>query len=104
MQQRRRIRRDGETLHGGTLSADHFAEVPLREGVGAAFAEATSAQAFAERMRPHIAAARAASATTVRQIADYLNAADVEARRGGAWDASAVHRVLKRLQNAEGPA
>jgi DNA invertase Pin-like site-specific DNA recombinase len=56
------------------------------------------AQEFAERMRPHIERARAQGATTLREIAAALNAADVEARRGGAWDASAVMRLLKRLE------
>jgi DNA invertase Pin-like site-specific DNA recombinase len=58
------------------------------------------AQAFAERLRDDIERARAAGAVSLRDIADHLNADDVETRRGGRWDASSVSRVLRRLETA----
>jgi len=89
---------DGK-IPGNPAGAAAFGEDGRIRGQGVAVATIKAGAAdFAERMRPHIAAARAAGATSLRQIADYLNGADVEARRGGQWDASAVHRVLKRLE------
>jgi DNA invertase Pin-like site-specific DNA recombinase len=56
------------------------------------------AEAFAERLRGDIASARAGGAVTLRDIAEVLNADDVETRRGGRWDASQVRRILQRLE------
>ena len=59
-----------------------------------------NANAFAQRMAGDIDRARTGGASSLREIADALNADDVEARRGGRWDASMVRRVVQRLESA----
>lgn len=46
------------------------------------------------KVRPYIDAARAAGATSLRQIAAHLNSAGITSPRGKAWTATAVQRVL----------
>jgi len=57
---------------------------------------AADADTFAKSMVPHIKAAREAGATTLRDIADALNAASVPTARGGRWAAATVRNVLLR--------
>lgn len=52
---------------------------------------------FAETIRPNVDLVLASGATTTRQIADGLNALDVETREGGRWHHSSAARLLKRL-------
>lgn len=59
-----------------------------------------NADAHAARVAPFIAEARAAGATTLRQLADALNARGIATPRGGAWQAMQVSNLLKRLEPA----
>lgn len=55
-----------------------------------------SADAHAANVLPVIHHARKAGATTLRQIADALNARGIPTARGGQWHASSVRNVLER--------
>lgn len=88
---------DGK-MPGNPAGAAAFGEEGrVRGGQRAVASLKAGAQEFAERMRPHIEAARAAGAVSFQQIADHLNAEGIEARRGGRWDASGVFRIERRL-------
>jgi len=56
----------------------------------------TAADAHAANVLPVIQHARRAGATTLRQIADALNARGIPTARGGQWHASSVKNVLER--------
>lgn len=56
----------------------------------------TSADKFAANVQPVIEQIRASGLTTLRQIADALNARGVKTRRGAEWTAAAVARVIGR--------
>jgi len=71
--------------HGAVLAAQHKA----------------SATAFAMSVAPHIAAARSSGATTLRALADYLNATGVPTREGSTWYPASVGLVVKRLAPPE---
>ena len=89
---------------GNPAGAAAFGQDGRERGQAAGVASVQdNARAFAERMRGDIERARAKGAVSLREIADALNADDVEARRGGRWDASSVRRVVQRLE-AEQPA
>ena len=49
----------------------------------------------AAEVMPAIAAARASGATSLRQLADRLNARGVPAARGGAWHPGSVRQLLR---------
>jgi DNA invertase Pin-like site-specific DNA recombinase len=55
-----------------------------------------AADAFAATVEPHIRHAQDAGATTLREIADALNANGVRTARGGRWAAATVRNVLRR--------
>lgn len=55
------------------------------------------AEARAQSLAPIIAEIREAGISTVRGIADELNARKVATPRGGKWHVASVQRVLKRL-------
>ena len=58
--------------------------------------KAAAADAFAATVAPHIRRAQDAGATTLREIADALNAASVPTAKGGRWAAATVRNVLRR--------
>jgi DNA invertase Pin-like site-specific DNA recombinase len=60
----------------------------------------TSAEAFALTMQPSIEAAFSCGARTSRQLANYLNDANIVSREGGRWHPASVGRLLARLQPA----
>lgn len=55
-----------------------------------------SADGFAENVLPIIHEIQKADATTLREIADPLNARGVSTARGGRWQATSVRNVLAR--------
>lgn len=55
------------------------------------------ADAHAAKVAPYIAEAKAAGATTLREIAAALNARGVATARGGQWQAMQVSNLLKRI-------
>jgi DNA invertase Pin-like site-specific DNA recombinase len=57
-----------------------------------------SAEAFAAAMRPSIEIAYSSGARTSRQLAAYLNHANIVSREGGRWHPASVVRLLARLQ------
>jgi len=57
---------------------------------------ASDADAFALKVRPLIASIRAGGATSLRSIAEELNARRVQTARGGLWCAMQVKRVMNR--------
>ena len=59
--------------------------------------KAAAADAFAATVAPHIRRAQDAGATTLREIADALNAASVPTAKGGRWAAATVRNVLRRV-------
>lgn len=67
--------------------------VARRSAVGAVMAEADR---FAENVLPIIREAQKAGATTLREIAEALNARGVATARGGQWYAKSVANVLSR--------
>lgn len=58
---------------------------------------AAGADAFAASVAPAIREAQAAGATSLRQIADALNAKNIVTARGGRWQAQQVANVMGRL-------
>lgn len=58
---------------------------------------AAEADRFAATVEPHIRQAKAEGASSLRDIADKLNAANVPTARGGRWAAATVRNVLKRV-------
>lgn len=63
---------------------------------GAVAIQANS-NAFAQRVAPHIAAARSSGCTTLRAIADALNAKGIATARGGTWQPTTVRLIEQRL-------
>lgn len=63
--------------------------------LGAA-ANAQAAEAFATNVIPIVQAIRAAGVTSLRGIADALNARGVPTPRGGQWHAKSIGRVIER--------
>ena len=59
-----------------------------------------AADAHAANVLPVIQHAQKAGATTLRQIADALNARGIPTARGAQWHASSVKNVLERLYAA----
>jgi DNA invertase Pin-like site-specific DNA recombinase len=59
-------------------------------------ANARQADTFAENVLPVIATIQAGGATSLRAIADALNARAIPTARGGEWDATRVRRVIAR--------
>ncbi len=57
----------------------------------------TNANAFAQKVAPHIAAARANGCTTLRAIAEALNAKGIQPARGDTWHPTAVRLIEQRL-------
>lgn len=53
------------------------------------------AEAFKVAAQPHVAAAKAAGAVSLREIAQYLNDNQVRSPRGNQWSASTVSRILQ---------
>jgi hypothetical protein len=60
--------------------------------------EAVKAQAdkYAANVLPIIREAQKAGATTLREIADALNAGGIPTARGGQWHATSVKNLLER--------
>jgi DNA invertase Pin-like site-specific DNA recombinase len=63
-------------------------------------ARVANAAAFAENVLPVIDQIRASGATTLRAIADALNARGIHSARGGQWSAVTVRDVIKRTSKA----
>lgn len=55
------------------------------------------ADTFAALVTPAVQEAKAAGATTLRQLADALNNRGIATARGGRWEAQTVANVLKRI-------
>jgi DNA invertase Pin-like site-specific DNA recombinase len=68
---------------------------------GAALRETVSANAddFAEALRPILEELRSSGYTTLRAVAQELNARGVLARRGGLWHVSSIRGLLVRLSS-----
>lgn len=81
----RRIRSDGSTV---TITSE--ARKAGRD------AQAERADDLAKRVAPKIEELKAGGATTLRAIAEGLNAAGVKTARGGAWSATHVMRIMNR--------
>ena len=64
----------------------------------AALARTTAAERAAWQVQPAIEEARAAGATSLHAIAAVLNREGVATPRGGAWTATAVRRVMLRVE------
>lgn len=62
----------------------------------------TRARSRAQDIGPAIEEARASGATSLRQIAAFLNERSITTPRGKAWTATAVSRALKQLEASEG--
>jgi hypothetical protein len=71
---------------------------PHLADVAAKGTEATRRQAdmFAANLMPLIRQLRASGITTIRALADELNARGVRTARGGAWHPATVHGLLTR--------
>ena len=82
----------GTQLGGRRVSAERFAEI----ATAARLVRTEKANGFCDGIRPAIEQARAAGATTLREIAAALNAREIETPRGGQWSAVQVQRVLSR--------
>jgi len=65
----------------------------LRERVAGTF----NAERHAQDLAPVVADIRATGATSLRAIADALNARHMRTRRGGAWGVSNVRNLLVRV-------
>jgi Recombinase len=63
---------------------------------GAVEAVKTEADRYAANILPIIRKAQKAGATTLRQIAEALNARGVATARGGQWYAKSVSNILER--------
>jgi hypothetical protein len=63
---------------------------------GAVEAVKNEADRFAANVLPIIREAQKAGATTLRQIAEALNARGVATARGGQWHATSVSNILER--------
>jgi DNA invertase Pin-like site-specific DNA recombinase len=61
-------------------------------------ANVANADRHAANVLPIIREVRKAGATTLRQIADALNARGVHTARGGQWHATSIKNVLERAQ------
>jgi hypothetical protein len=59
---------------------------------------AGAAEAYARLMAPHIDEARAAGATSLSNMADYLNKKGLFTRWGHAWSKNSLYPFLKRLE------
>ncbi len=62
-----------------------------------------NADAFAEDLRDVVAAIRADGHTTLRALADQLNARGIRTRRDGRWHVSTVRNLLSRVARLEPP-
>jgi len=56
-----------------------------------------NSNAFAKKVAPHIAAARDNGCTTLRAIAEALNAKGIPTARGGKWQPTTVRLIQQRL-------
>ena len=77
---------------GGTLGNPRAAEAAVK----AHAANRAAADKFAGNVLPIVREIQAAGGTTLREIADSLNARGVRAARGGRWGASSVRNLLNR--------
>jgi DNA invertase Pin-like site-specific DNA recombinase len=66
--------------------------------LGAA-ANSRAAQSFAANVLPVIDQLRRSGVTTLRDLADALNARGVRTARGGSWHANSVRRLIERASN-----
>lgn len=78
---------------GVKLGNPNLAEATAK---GAAAIQANS-NAFAQRVAPHITAARANGCTTYRAVAEALNAKGIATARGGSWQPMTVRLIEQRL-------
>ena len=64
-------------------------------------ANRAAADQFAANVPPIVRAIQVSGLTTLREIADALNARGVRTARGGQWHSSTVHNLLVRFANRE---
>jgi hypothetical protein len=62
-------------------------------------ANRAAADQFAANVLPIVRAIQASGLTTLREIADVLNARGIRTARGGRWHSSTVHNLLSRCAN-----
>ena len=72
--------------------------VPGKGSAMGVAAQKAQADRFAANVRPVVSEIQAAGVTSLRGIADALNARGVRTARGGAWHASSVRNVLARAE------
>jgi hypothetical protein len=77
--------------------ASHHHLVPGAGQRAAAAAVSEAARKRAGDLADYIAQLQADGVTSLRSIADALNANDIETPRGGAWGPSSVRNLLARL-------
>lgn len=70
--------------------------VPEKGSAVGVAAQKAKADRFASNVRPIIEEVQAAGVTTLRGIADALNARGVRTARGGEWHPSSVRNVMGR--------
>ena len=77
-------------LRGGALISTHTAALAAMKTAGAKLG-----------VLPIVREMQASGLTTLREIADALNARGVRTARGGQWHSSTVHNLLARFANRE---
>ncbi|MGP6090070.1 recombinase-like helix-turn-helix domain-containing protein [Antarctobacter jejuensis] len=87
---------------GVKLGNPNGAAALIRAGKGGTALQETvrcNADAFAEDLRDVVTAIRAEGYTTLRALAEQLNARGIRTRRGGRWHVSTVRNLLRRMQS-----
>ncbi|KHQ49728.1 recombinase family protein [Mameliella alba] len=87
---------------GVKLGNPNGAAALRRAGKGGAALQETvrrNADEFAEDLREVVAAIRAEGHTTLRAMAEQLNARGIRTRRGRSWHVSTVRNLLRRLES-----
>jgi hypothetical protein len=64
-------------------------------------ANRAAADQFAANVLPIVQTIEASGLTTLREVADALNARGIRTARGGQWHSSTVHNLLSRCANRE---
>ncbi|WP_167647203.1 recombinase family protein [Mameliella alba] len=70
-----------------------------RDGVALRATVTKNANTFAEDLREVVEAIQSEGYTTLRAMADQLNARGIRTRRGGRWHVSTVRNLLRRLES-----
>ena len=92
---RTRVALAAKKAAGATLG--NRTNLPVAQAMGAA-ANRSAADGFAANALPLVRQLQAAGVTTVRAIAEALNARGIRTARGGAWHHSTVRNLLRRAE------